>query len=346
MNTSITIIWAGNVWKFLSKKLSGNYSVEQISAREIWGVSWTLVSRFSGEIARIFQDKETIESILVRMKKWERVIYTGKTGPLLDKLVHTIETEYPERMGYFYILWANGFKSYAEDRIPRLVLNHAIKEEQVNGEKNPTPFTLAGKSYFYHPNPSDFDEELVKNIGFDVELTSDKNVFLKALYLKCCINTIINSITLCQNSNISVAVWYFERYYPGFIDDTISELYLVIDNLAPGLLWKEEIQKEIYACKESVPYVVPSSVNQFWRIEQGEMFADYQNSDISVLLGWILQYAQKHHISTPMLLNLMSEIIGRWNRLNGIHLGNDNRTIFVLPTKEWQHPIFTNTGVQ
>lgn len=251
---------------------------------------------------------------------------------MLDQLIHTIDSECPKQINHFYILGVNGFQLYGN--APRLVLNHAIKEKQVNGEEVPTPFTHIGKSYLYQPNPSDFDKELVQSLGFDVEITSDENVFLKALYLKCCINTIYNSITLCQNSDIGGAVQYFERTYPGFIDLSISELHHVVNKLAPEILKEEELREEIYFLKEHIPNVVPSSVNQFWRMEDGKMIADYQNSDISLLLGWVLQYAQKNDLQTPILLKLMSEIVGRGNRANGIHLGDDNRTFFGLPAKE------------
>lgn len=81
--------------------------------------------------------------------------------------------------------------------------------------------------------------------------------------------------------------------------------------MSPGLLLEKEIRQEIYYTKEHIPHVVPSSVDQFWRMENGKKIADYQNSDISLLLAWILQYAQKNNIQTPALLQLMSEIVGR-----------------------------------
>lgn len=194
----------------------------------------------------------------------------------------------------------------------------------------PNPFTHDGKSYLYQPNPSDFDGELVKSLGFDVELISDKNAFLKALYLKCCINTIYNSVCVCNGPWIEAGFQKFSLSIDGYI----SELYQIITHLSPELLSEEEIRQEIYYLKEQVPYVIPSSVNQFWRMEDGKMIADYQNSDIPLLLGWTLQYAQKNNIQAPNLLRLMSELVGRGNRANGIHLGNDNRTFFGLPAKK------------
>lgn|GEM_PF-4229515 len=139
-----------------------------------------------------------------------------------------------------------------------------------------------------------------------MELTSDKNVFLKALYLKCCINTIYNSICISNGPYIEQALQYFS---PDFIDKAVSELHQTIDHLAPGILSEEEIQQEIDYVKEQVPHAIPSSVRQFWRKENGRDIADYQNSDISLLLAWILQYAQKNNIETPTLLNLMEEIL-------------------------------------
>ncbi|EKD29546.1 MAG: hypothetical protein ACD_78C00363G0002 [uncultured bacterium (gcode 4)] len=355
MNTPITIIGSGYVWKFVSQKLLEDYSVKKISAREIWWVSGILTNRFADKVAHIFSDRETVRSVVEKVKNWERVVFAGKTWPLLDQLVHTIETECPEQINHFYILWANGFQLYGD--APRLVLNHAIKEEQIQWEKSPTPFTHSRKSYLYQPNPSEFDEEFVKELGFDVELTSDKNVFLKALYLKCCINTIYNSICISNGPYIEQALQYFS---PDFIDKAVSELHQTIDHLAPGILSEDEIQQEIDYVKEQVPHAIPSSVRQFWRKENGRDIADYQNSDVSLLLAWILRYAQKNNIETPTLLNLMEEILWRGNRYNWAHNGPDwehlhlwekkNRTWFAQPAgvNGLNEPDFfwINTGVK
>lgn len=342
MKTPITVIGSGYVWKFVSQKLSKDCSVKKISAREIWWVSGILTNRFADKVAHVFSDFETVRSVVAKVKNGERVVFAGKTWPLLDQLVHTIETECPEHINHFYILWANGFQLYGD--APRLVLNHAIKEEQIQWEKSPTPFTHSHKSYLYQPNPSEFDEEFVKELGFDVELTSDKNVFLKALYLKCCINTIYNSMCISNGTYIEAGFQKFSLY----IDAYISELYQIINHISPGLISEDEIWQEIYFLKEQVPYAIPSSVGQFWRMEKGRQVADYQNSDISLLLAWALQYAQKNDIETPKLLKLMSEVVGRWNRANGAHLGNENRTWFAQPTVVWWEIQVTliNTGVQ
>ncbi len=343
MSTNINIIWGGNVWNFVSKKLSNNFSVEQISAREIWWVSWILTNRFADKIARIFIDHETVRSLVEKVKNWECVVFAGKSWLLLDQLINTIEMECPEQINHFYILWANGFQLYGNT--PRLVLNHAIKKEQIKWGKSPTPFTHSGKSYLYQPNPSKFDKEFVKELGFDIEITSDKNIFLKALYLKCCINTVYNSMCISNGPYIDVALQYFSH---DFIDKIISELHKTIEHLSPNTLSEEEIRQEVNYVKEQVPHTIPSSVWQFWRIEKGRQIADYQNSDISLLLAWILQYAQKNNIHTPALLQLMTDIIGRWNRANWAHLGNDNRSLFAQPTFVWWEiqTILINTGVK
>ena len=176
----------------------------------------------------------------------------------------------------------------------------------MKGKEPPNSFSRSGKSYLYQPNPSEFDEELVKNLGFDVKLTLDKNIFLKALYLKCCINTIYNSICISNGPYVKVAVNYFSE---DTIDTYISELYQIINHLSSELLSEEEIQQEVHFTREQLQYVIPSSVGQFWTKLDGYDVADYENSDVSLLLAWALRYAQKNGIHTPALLELMEEIL-------------------------------------
>ncbi len=176
----------------------------------------------------------------------------------------------------------------------------------MKGKESPNSFSRSGKSYLYQPNPSEFDEELIKNLGFDVELTSDKNVFQKALYLKRCANTIYNSVCISNGPCINQALNYFGIEV---IDKYISELFQIIDYISPGLLSEEEIKEEVYFLRERIPYVIPSSVGQFWTKLDGHDVADYENSDISLLLAWVVQSAQKNGIHTPALLELMEEIL-------------------------------------
>lgn len=76
---------------------------------------------------------------------------------------------------------------------------------------------------------------------------------------------------------------YFFRL-EGSLEKTISELHHVIENMKPGILSYAEIYEEIIFTQESIPYIFPSSVHQFWKILDGRVVANYRGSDISLLL--------------------------------------------------------------
>ncbi len=331
MENKLSIIWGGYVWDFLTKILSSGYSVEQISARNLEKNTGSLVGAVRWKLHRIFDDRETIQGNIRRLKQWERIIYGWRAGKLLDQLVDSIHKECPEQAGNFYIFGVNGFQDYGDD-IPRLVLNHAIKEEQLQWEP-PTPFMHSGKSCLYHPHPTDFDRELVENVGFDIKLTSDRNVFLKALYLKSCVNTVFNSIGIAEgyryrnSAQIGSSLKYFEEYHgPEFLEQCGSELFLVLKRLAPWLIGQEEIKSKLAYVPDSIDQVVPSSVWQFYDYQPNNkpLVADYNSTDVHLLLGWVLKYAQTKKIPLPTLYRIHREIVYNGNRLNGITLEDTN----------------------
>lgn len=181
----------------------------------------------------------------------------------------------------------------------------------------------------YHPHPTEFDQAFVQNAGFDIELTSDKYVFRKAWYLKCCINTVFNSIGIAEgyrykmNAQIGNSLKYFENHYgPRFLEQCGSELYLILEKLAPGLIKKEEIQSELSYVPDTIDHIVTSSVLQSYDYQPNNkaLVADYTSTDVHLLLGWILKYAQTQKISLPTLYKIHREIVYNGNRLNGVTL--------------------------
>lgn len=305
------IIWNWNV---------GTYLHQRTLFSTIWARKIELERfNFSSWVMWILgKERTTLNDILDKLRNWEKVIYASKSWPLIDRIVDEMMKDWGIDKWNFTIFWTNWGLSYWWHSIPRVVLHAWIKEEQLNWN----PPNTFWESIYYHPNPWDFEEDFVSKLDFPMKLTDDKVLYLKAFYLKLCINSIFNSISTLYESPITYWIEIINDHFPNSLEIMIEELYKIINIISPNTLSIQEISDWIYSTITKIPNVFPSSVSQFWVNRNGRMLADYKNSDIWITLAFLLKTAKTNWIETPMLLNLHKEIVGKWNRRNWVHHNN------------------------
>lgn len=292
MQTKVTIIWEGNLWNYTKKQLS-KYEPESFSAKYFY-----LKEDYKNQI-----NEALLNNVLDRLKTWEKILFTWRQWLLFDKLIEKITLEYKEFQDNFIISWVNWIEDYWD--LSRLSLNAKVTKDWI--EEFDT-------SCLYTKNKDKELIEMFRKLYNNIEITSNKDEFLKYFFNKALLNIIVNSASILFFNNIiisfNVIIKMYQMNFPDkeedfFLNNIIKEFNIYIKNIYNFELSKEEFIEYLNRTINKIWEAYPSSFYQHWWIidKKWKEEMDFNlnakkfNSDIEFIFERILN----ERINSPLI---------------------------------------------